>query len=188
MNVGIFDLETSSLYADTGIILCGVVKEYTPKGNGEVTIIRADKFPTWAHHKSDNRAVVEALMKALEPFQILVAHNGKWFDKAMLNAKCVKYGIDPVLRWRKLIDPCAVSKWHLRVHRNSLSALTDFLNIDQTKTPIEFEEWIRASHDGDKKAMDKIVRHCVIDVDVLEKVYRRMVGLIDRIDNRGSSS
>lgn len=56
MRTAIFDLETSSPYADTGILLCAVIKEYRSKD--KPTVIRADAFPEWKTNRANCKPVV----------------------------------------------------------------------------------------------------------------------------------
>lgn len=184
MKIGIFDLETSGFYADSSILLCCSIKQYEKKG---ISTIRADKFKTWNTNKSNEAEVIKKVADELNEFDILIAHNGQWFDKGYFNAKCLQYEITPVLRFKKLIDPVLISRRHLRLGRNTLAALIDYLQIPVKKTPIELHKWIKASHDGDKKCMDLISVHCEHDVITLEKVYNRLRKLIDKIDKSGSA-
>lgn len=184
MEIGIFDLETSGFYADSSILLCCSVKSYKDK---KVTTIRADKFNSWKKSKSNEREVIEKIAYELDKYDILIAHNGQWFDKGFFNAKCLQYGIRPILRFKKLIDPVQISRRHLRLGRNTLAALIDYLEIPVHKTPIELKKWIQASHDGNTKSMDIICTHCEYDVITLEKVYDKLRWLIDKIDTKGSA-
>lgn len=184
MKIGIFDLETSGFYADSSILLCCSVKTYGANG---VTTVRADKFDTWKGNKSNERLVIQAVWDLLEPFDIVIAHNGEWFDKTYFNAKCLQYEMKPILRFKKSIDPVQLSRKHLKLGRNTLAALIDYLKIPVKKTPIELDRWIRASHDGNKNDMNFIVTHCEYDVKTLEMVYDRLRKLIDKVDTKGSS-
>lgn len=184
MEIGIFDLETSGFYADNAILLCCCVKGYHMPS---VQTIRADKFISWRKDKTDERLVIEAMKAELDKYDILIAHNGQWFDKGFFNAKCIEYGIDPILRWKKLIDPVLLARRHMRLGRNSLAAIIDYLQVPTKKTPMELREWKRASHTGDIRAMNKIVEHCKMDVKSLEEVYAKLRKLVDKIDNRGSA-
>jgi uncharacterized protein YprB with RNaseH-like and TPR domain len=184
MKIGIFDLETSGFYADSSILLCCSIKQYEKKG---VKTIRADQSKSWDKEKSNEKETIEKIAKELDEFDILIAHNGQWFDKGYFNAKCLQYNLPPILRFKKLIDPVLISRRHLRLGRNTLAALIDYLQIPVKKTPIELHKWIKASHDGDRKCMDLISVHCEHDVITLEKVYERLRKLIDKIDKSGSS-
>lgn len=184
MVVGIFDLETSGFYADSAILLCCSIKEYK---QNKITTIRADQFKSWKLNKTNEREMIEKTAYELDKYDILVAHNGQWFDKGFFNAKCIEYGIRPILRMKKLIDPVQISRRHLRLGRNSLAAIIDYLQIPVKKTPIELRKWLLASLEGNKKCMDIIIEHCEYDVITLEKVYDKLRGLIDKIDSRGSA-
>ena len=222
MRTCVFDLETSSLYANSGIILCASIQEFTyqkPKKSQIETIlvtpetfrfpeknpdkvknyvIRADRFKSWKHNKTDNSEVVKAIMDVLcgvektyqgeqihDGFDIFIAHNGQYFDKAWLNAAALKYGLRPRLRFEKFVDPYQIAKRHLRLARNSLAALSDFFDIEESKTPIRFKYWMEASLNGDSKALDYIVDHCVADVEVLMSNYRIVRKLVKGVDERG---
>lgn len=183
MKIGIFDLETSGFFADSSILLCCCIKDYDKK---HITTIRADSFKTWEKNKSNEKLVIQEVANQLEPYDILIAHNGQSFDKGYFNAKCLQYGIKPILRMKKLIDPVRLSRRHLKLGRNSLAAIIDYLQIPVKKTPIELHLWTKASHDGDRKCMDTIVVHCEYDVKTLELVYNKLKPLVDKIDSRGS--
>jgi uncharacterized protein YprB with RNaseH-like and TPR domain len=180
----VFDLETSNLNAEWGVILCCCVKEYCKAGVKE---FRADEFPNWKVRRSNDRQLVEAIIKELEQYDILCAHNGQFFDKSWLLAKAIKYDIPNTLRYKKFIDPVRLARRNFKLGSNGLMSLINFLNIPTTKTRIRPEAWLEASLDGNTKAMDEIVYHCRRDVLSLNGVYHKMRPLIERIDNRGSA-
>jgi len=185
MKTVIFDLETFSLSADTGILLCCAFKEYGSKEKPKV--IRADSFATWENNRSNVKPVVEKVLEALEDYDIYVAHNGQYFDKPMLTSWGLKYSRRPTLRFAKFIDPVLLARRHMKLTRNSLSSLLAFLDIPEKKTSIEWNHWMRAAFEGRRKSMDYIVEHCVVDVDLLEKAYEKTKRLVKGIDERGSS-
>ena len=78
MKTAIFDLETSGLYANFGIILCCCVKEYGHRG---ITTIRADQFPNWTKDRTNQLLITTRIVNELRQYDILVAHNGQHFDK-----------------------------------------------------------------------------------------------------------
>ncbi len=186
MRTAIFDLETSSLYADTGILLCAVIKEYGTKK--PPIIIRADTFTSWKHHRSNCEGIVLATLLALDDFDIYVAHNGQWFDKTMLTSWAMKYKQRRLsLRFAKFIDPVMLARRHMRINRNSLHSLLQFLDIPEQKTAILWKHWMRATLEGNRKSLGYIVQHCVADVLALEKAYDIAKSLVKTVDERGSS-
>lgn len=186
MRVGLFDLETTGLNADDGIILCAAIKEYRAPRN-TIKVIRADDFPSWKNHRTDNKAVVATIMAGLREYDILVAHNGQWFDKPMLNSFCLKYGMEPELRGVKFIDPYQLAKRHMRLHSNSQHSVIKFLGVKDQKTHVDFDHWTKAAMEGSKESMDYIVDHVIKDVYSMEGVYDATRRLVKRIDDGGSS-
>lgn len=187
MKIGIFDLETSGLNAESSILLCCSVKPYQADYKGKVITLSANEFPSWKKDRTDQKDFIQAVCDELEEYDILVAHNGEYFDKRFLNSKCLQYGLKPILRFKKLVDPVLIARRHLNLSRNSLTSLIDFLKVPERKTPIKFSYWMRAAMMGDEKCLEQIAIHCHFDVVTLEKVYDRMRKLIDRIDSKGSS-
>jgi hypothetical protein len=185
MKTAIFDLETSSLYADTGILLCAVIKEYGSKG--KPTIIRADQFPEWKTQRSNCKPAVKKTIEALLGYDIFVAHNGQFFDKTMLVSWALKFGLRVDLRFSRFIDPVLLARRHMRLSRRSLGNVLQFFNIVEEKTPIRWEYWMKSALDGDSRSLDYIVKHCVADVSLLEKAYDIAKRLVKGIDERGSS-
>ena len=161
-----FDLECSHLCANFGIILCAVVKP----ASGEVKIIRGDALnKNWSTKRSDDSAVCKAIAKELVQYDILAAHNGSNFDLPFLRSRLAAHGL-PAFPVKKLIDPLQLARNHFRLSSNSLASLGDFLPLKTQKTPVSGRVWMRAALDGDRRAMDEIVEHCVKDVELLEEV------------------
>lgn len=192
MRIAIFDIETFSLNADTGLLLCAVIKEYqTPQSRALGTlapkVIRADSFPNWDKNRANCLPIVKAVLKELREYDIFVAHNGRFFDRSMLLAWAIKFNLPVSLRFSKFIDPCQLSRNHLKLGRNSLAKLIDWLDVPEEKTDIKWGEWMKASFNGNRRSMDYIVKHCEQDVFALELVFDRMKRLVKGIDESGSA-
>lgn len=177
-----FDLETSSLNADFGIVLCAVVKP----GGGSPIILRGDHLnPGWQAGRSNDRELVRQIALELAEYDILVAHNGKRFDIPFLQTRLARWGL-PALPKLKLVDPVLLSRNNYKMSSNSLRRLLDMFGLNQ-KTEVEGDMWLRASLDGDTDAMDYIVDHCVKDVEMLEALLDRVKGHCSAFDQRGSA-
>jgi hypothetical protein len=187
MRTCVFDLETSSLYANTGIVLCCVIKEFSENGKGKKTVLRADDYPSWDKCRTHNKAMISDVVRELDKYDIFVAHNGQYFDKTWLTSACLKYGLRPSLRFEKFIDPVLLARRHMRLARNSLATLIEYFDIEGEKTPIRWIHWMKASMEGNRQSMGYIVHHCEVDVDKLEEVYMRVKKLVKGVDEQGSS-
>lgn len=194
MRTCIFDLETFSLHANTGILLCAVIKE-TGK-NHKPIVIRADEFPEWKTNRANVEPIVRKVVDTLlnhpgedkdAGFDIFVAHNGQYFDKALLNTWALRFRLPINLRFSRFIDPVMLLKRHCRLTRNSLNEAIDFFNIPYKKTPISWGHWMNAALNGDSKSLSYIVEHCVADVKALESLYSISKRLVKGIDEKGSA-
>lgn len=152
-----------------------------------MTTFRADKYPTWRTNRPDCKAIATDIINHLKQFDILIAHNGIYFDRAWLNTLAIKYDLSMAVRWRKFIDPVMLSRRHLRLGRNTLDQLIDYFEIPHKKTHVDGRIWMSAAMNGDRKSMDYIADHCVKDVRSLEMVYDKLRPLIEKLDNRGSA-
>jgi uncharacterized protein YprB with RNaseH-like and TPR domain len=160
-----FDLETTSLSADLGVILCAVVKEPGQR----LAVFRLDETnPDWQADPRDDRALTEQLARRLEECDIWLAFNGRAFDLPFLRSRLAHWGLRP-LAARTLIDPYLIARRKLRVSGNSLAALAAYLRLGH-KHSLSPAVWKRAACQADRKALDQIVQHCKADVVLLERL------------------
>lgn len=161
----VFDLETSNLCADFGILLCGVVKG----AHGKARVFRGDQLnPKWMTRRSDDSKVLAAIVQELDQYDIWIAHNGNRFDVPFLRTRLLRHGMRE-LPTKKLVDPVLLARNKLRMSYNSLEKLANHLGCN-SKTDVRPEMWLAAALDGDKTAMKYITEHCVEDVNTLEMV------------------
>lgn len=178
-----FDLETTSLNADFGIVLCGVILPHDSRARP--IVFRGDKLnPRWSTRRSDDSETVHQIASKLAEFDVLIAHNGAKFDLPFLRTRLAKHGLDPFPR-KKLIDPVLIARNQLRMSYNSLEKIAAILGVN-TKTDVAGELWIKAALDGDKAAMNYVVEHCVQDVVMLHNIFDKLKGYVNGINAWGS--
>jgi uncharacterized protein YprB with RNaseH-like and TPR domain len=180
-----FDLETSDLYADSGIILCAVVQSSTRR---KPYVIRTDQTnKKWsAGLRGDDSATVKQVAEILADHDVLAAHNGSRFDLPFLRTRMARWGMKR-LPDLKLVDPLSIAWRRLRLKSNRLGNVSDHLGIKDRKTPLDMSIWMDAVLNGSTSAMDKIVEHCVADVKVLAGVLDLVKPYVKILDDRGSS-
>ena len=145
-----FDLETSSLNANFGIVLCAVVKGSDRK---KPYVFRGDSYEPWKQGKrSDDSFLVKDIVACLSGYDVLVAHNGARFDVPFLRTRMAKWS--PHLECgafpnKKLVDPVQLARNKLRMSSNGLAALASLIGAGE-KTLVDGDVWLRASLDGDK--------------------------------------
>ena len=181
MRVALFDLEMSNLNADYGMILCAVVQEYNEQVIVEPTIIRCDEMASFEKYPWSDTQLAKAIKKELEQYDIIVGWNSVRFDIPFLNARLMQAEATPVKRI-KHIDLLYQARFKFKLSSNSLENVQEFFNLRHRKTRIQGRNWTKAMR-GDKAAMDYIVNHCILDVQVLEEVYEKMKSLVNVIHN-----
>ena len=176
-----FDLECSSLDGDFGVILCGVIK---PAGQ-KPKVFRLDELSkTWETRRSNDYPVVKAIVDELGKYDIVAAHFGTRYDFPFLRTRMLAHDMGP-LKQQKIIDPWAIARRHLKFGRNTLDRITQLFDCN-TKTSVDLRVWARAMLDGDRRAMNYIVEHCVEDVKMLEQVVRKLKPYCRQFDSWGS--
>jgi len=174
-----FDLETTSLNGNFGIILCACIKPF----DKEIKTFRGDKYPNWKVRRSVDAPLCRDIWKELEKYDIWIAHNGNKFDVPFLRTRLMKAGVR--MPQPKLIDPVRLARRYLKLGYNSLEQVAAHFGF-YGKTIVHGDYWMEAAYDGDKEAMDYIVEHCIADVRLLEKVADRMNYLVPRVGSFGS--
>ena len=120
----------------------------------------------------DDSKLVIAIRNELEAVDMLVAHNGKLFDRKMLNARLFKAGERP-LQPKWFLDTMWTVRTHMRIS-SKLANLQQYAGLSEEKTPITWDNWQRAGA-FNRDAMSEVVKHCEQDVKVLRELYWRVL-------------
>jgi uncharacterized protein YprB with RNaseH-like and TPR domain len=179
-NVVVFDIETTSLDANRGHILCAAAKRV---GQSKVYTWRLDENPLWGERLENPDAweydlpIAEGLRDMLESAKAVVAYYGGYmkFDVPFVNTRLMRWGAAP-LRQMTVVDPYQMAKSKLKLARTNLDSVSTLLGCKHKKTHVPWEEWHRAKF-GDSKALDKLLKYNINDVHTLEDVYLKMLPL-----------
>lgn len=121
----------------------------------------------------DDYSVVKKLCSIMNEADGAVAHNGDRFDMKELNASIVRHGLTPVHSVTQ-IDTLKIARSKFKFSGgNSLANLCSFLEIPAEKAKIEEAEWIAAC-EGDRDAIEKIVKYNKNDIACLKQVYDKL--------------
>jgi uncharacterized protein YprB with RNaseH-like and TPR domain len=174
LKIGYLDIEATNLAADFGFILCWFIKtegknEYK---SGIITQkeILAGEF--------DKRVVTE-LIAAMKEYDILYAHYGSdfRFDIPFIRTRALKHGLESTLPLKNtvfIMDTYPTAKAKLKLHSNRLESLAVHLGVTNVKkTPLNSEHWMNGAV-GDKDALAYIYLHNKRDVQLLERVHKRL--------------
>lgn len=182
----VLDIETTDLSADRGVILCACYESSNKPG--VVETLRNDEINArdWNRGiRGNDKELVKRLRKLIHSHDVIVAHNGHKFDLPFIRTRGLRWKLKP-LKEPKTVDPLQIAWRKFRLRSNSLGAISSYLGIRDRKTPLDLAVWARAMLNGDRKAMDLIVKHCVADIKVLSGVLPHVKPFIKVFDDRGS--
>lgn len=191
-DIGFFDIEATALNGSFGSLLSAACAHAV---EDDIWTARLDdpKYRV-AGRRLDDTKLALAIRDHLASHDIIVSWNGKrgsapsgspfGYDIPMLNARLMANPggrSNVVSRSIKHIDLLRESKRYLQLHSYRLVSVTEFLELQESKTQILPRYWHRAL-EGDKAAMDYIVDHNIRDVKVLRLVFDefRRAGLLER--------
>jgi DNA polymerase elongation subunit (family B) len=181
----LFDLETSlieysgfTLYPDSiphssirqdWYIICGCWKELSSKRINSVSV--SDDPARYKKNHKDDYHVVKTLHEVMSSADVVIAHNLKKFDMRKLNARIVYHKLPPLPPFL-LVDTLTEARKIANFTSNRLDYLAKHLGY-KGKMPTTAGLWMDVM-DGNKRALDEMVRYCKNDVDILEFVYLRL--------------
>lgn len=161
--VGYFDIE--STFSTQPIVLYAAIADQFG---------RVEEF-----HKGpnivDDKELVESYCRRLEEYDILVGWNSTLFDIAVLRGRCLFHGLPPLDPHMSIDLMYKASGSAARIGRRSLQSVSEYLGVEEKKTPLSVRIWDRAMS-GDEAAYQLIVEHCNADVLVTRAVF----GLLKR--------
>lgn len=120
----------------------------------------------------DDKRITESIAELLDECNIAVAYNGCAFDFPKIQTRMIVNNVKPVSAF-KVIDPRIIAKKQFGFSSNKLDALARIFGFD-TKLETSFELW-RDCMNGKQDALDYMVKYNKYDVELLEKVYLKLV-------------
>jgi len=114
--------------------------------------------------------VVAALWKLLDEADVVIAYNGKRFDKKKMNAKFLEYGLLEPSPY-KVIDPMLIVKGNFALTSNKMDFVVKYIESNEEgKSSTNIGLWHRCMG-NDVPSLDYMLEYCDQDIEVLEKVY-----------------
>lgn len=173
LRVVVWDLETVTLDASFGRVLCGTVKEIGKKPD----TYRIDKTKTYKKEPWNDRELVVAIRDRLNQAHVAVAYNGIRFDVPYLNSRLLHHGFEPIAAGVQHVDPVFIARNRMRLGSNTLARLLDFMGCKEQKLHLGPEVWQRAAA-GSRKDMDLLVKRNVSDCVALEQLFNKLISMV----------
>jgi len=174
--VGYFDIESENLKPDFAYMYSWAIK----RQNGPVVIDvmkPADPYngnrDTDFHWDRQDKRIVKSLIDEMLNYDILITYYGSRFDLTFSRSRAMYWDL-PFASYGGVyqLDMYYVVKNKLNLSSNRLESACDFLGIEG-KTPLDREVWRKARF-GHKESLDIIAKHNIADVEILEKLHKRL--------------
>lgn len=127
----------------------------------------------WDRNQCD-KSLLEMFIPVLNEADLIVAHNGDRFDIKWIKTRALKHGLSMYVNYPQF-DTIKVAKKKFYFNSNKLDYISEFLGFGK-KIKTEPELWDRVILEKDKQALKEMVEYCDMDVILLEKVYKALVG------------
>lgn len=126
----------------------------------------------------DDSRIVKQFAEVLYRADVIVAHNGDRFDWPHLNGRMAIHQIDPIGYITK-IDTLKLAKKNFNFTHNNLDYLGKIFG-EGHKLKTDWELWEQASR-GSVPHLKLMEEYMIQDVNLLDRVFYRMVPYVDRL-------
>jgi hypothetical protein len=122
--------------------------------------------------KGCDKKLCEDFMEVALQADELVAHNGDKYDIKFFNGRCVAHGLDPSPIW-KTVDTLVIARRRFSFNSNRLDYIGKYL-FGEGKIQTEYGMWKDILLENCPKSMKKMVKYCKQDVNLLERVWKKL--------------
>lgn len=169
LRVGFFDIETSNLAADFGIVFL-----YCIKVAGEDKILHRVITPAELRNGLD-KEVIKQVIEDLQQFDLIITYYGTKFDLPFVRTRALYHHLKfPEFGAMQHKDAYYIVKSKFRLSRNRMEQAARILLGKTQKTHIDPVHWLKALQ-GNEQSLAYILDHCKKDVLDLEDLYNEIV-------------
>lgn len=153
-----------------GYIICGAWKWSGQRKVEAASVL--DNTTLFSEDSGDDHEVVKTLYDKICEADAIVHHYGDKFDYRYVNSRLLYHvgkPLPPVIK----IDTYKIAKQSFKLPSYSLDFIATYMGLE-SKASIDQSVWLRCMA-GDKKAVREMVAYNKQDVQVLEKVFWRLL-------------
>lgn len=172
-----FDIETTDLKANFGHIIAAVL---VPLYGGKPLVLRLDDPQYRTVRDYDDSYLVKSLAEELEEATCILSWNGKMFDIPFVNTRLMHAGERPLVKGMHIDLMYYARRPNMVLHSARLESVMDFLHLDNRKSKVDPEKWVRARA-LETDSMDYVVRHCLADTKALKEAFEYLRPFISTI-------
>lgn len=167
--IGYFDIESSNLSSDFGIVLVYCIKH--SRG-----IISRKITPKELKTGVFDKRLLKELCEDLRGFDRVIGWYSSRFDIPFVRSRCIFWGHDfPKYKELHHTDAYMLAKRLLRtIHSKRLGVVSKFFNIPAKDHPLDGNVWLKCLS-GNQRAIDFVETHCKEDVFALQNVCEKAI-------------
>ena len=166
--VGFFDIETTELDAETGVMLSYAIKML----DGPVIA----NCITTAEIMSDDqdKRLVASCIEDIRRLDRVIGHYSTGFDIPFIRTRALYHGLDfPKYKELWHTDTWQIIRKKLKLKRNSLQRACELLGIEAKGTSFDIRTWKKALY-GRPDALATVLQHNIEDVLSTEALWKRV--------------
>lgn len=129
-----------------------------------------DKIHTlkWDKNQCDKQ-MLKDFIKVMNEADEVIAHNGDRFDLKKIRTRCLHHRL-PLFPNYRTLDTLKKAKSGFNFPNNKLDTIAQWLGVGAKIKHDGFKMWVDVMN-GNKKALNDMIKYCEMDVVVLEDVY-----------------
>ncbi len=127
---------------------------------------------SWDKNQCD-KFMIEQFIEVLNDADLIVSHNGDKFDLPWIKTRALYHNL-PMLVNYKQFDTLKVAKRKFNFNSNRLDYISEFLGFGN-KIKTEMALWDKIILNKCPVAMKKMIEYCDMDVELLDKVYDKLM-------------
>lgn len=136
--------------------------------------------PTEAVARDDKR-ITEGIWELLNEADVVIGYNSIKFDERKMNAKFLEHGLGKPSPY-KSIDLYQAAKRMFANTFNKMDWVNKVAGIDRKLENAGMKLWI-GCHEGDKKSLDTMMEYNLVDTEITEQLYIRILDWIPNHPN-----
>jgi len=140
-------------------------------------------FKNYKKDRYNDHDLIKKLYEVLSDVDIIIGHNLDQFDMKKINSRFIFHGFNNPNTY-KTIDTWKIAKKYFAFTSNKLNDLCQHFNIGKKVKHSGFDLWLDCIA-GKKQAWDIMKKYNKVDVDINERLYKKMLPYITNHPNMG---
>jgi DNA-directed RNA polymerase subunit RPC12/RpoP/DNA polymerase elongation subunit (family B) len=140
-------------------------------------------FKEYKKDRYNDFGLIKKLHSLFDEADVVIAHNGKYFDVRKANARFIKHGLTPPSPYL-VVDTKQVAKTYFMFDSNKLDDLGDYLGVGCKVPHTGFELWLGCENNN-KKMWKTMEKYNIGDIALLRRCYDRMLPYMTNHPNMG---